>query len=119
MSTNKAVVRVSDSERQQLETYLYWQSLPIGDRLSGVWDVSEAAYSFAAAFKGVPIDDAEGSQRLLRAFNEHGVRYLIVGGYALVFTLNPEQQRTSISSSGLTKRTVLLFITRSPNTAHL
>ena len=65
MSTNKAVVRVSDRERQQLETYLYWQSLPVGDRLSGVWDVSEAAYSFAAAFKGVPIDDAEGSQRLI------------------------------------------------------
>ena len=63
MSDDKRVRRVTDAERQQRETYLYWQSLPIGDRLSAVWDVSEAAYSFAAAFKGVPINDAEGSER--------------------------------------------------------
>lgn len=62
MTTNKQVQRVTNAEQQQRETYLYWQSLPIGDRLSAVWDVSEAAYSFAAAFKGVPIDDAEGSE---------------------------------------------------------
>jgi hypothetical protein len=65
MSTNKAVVRVSDSKRQELETYLYWQSLPVGDRLSAVWDVSEAAYSFSAAFKGAPDNDAERSKRFV------------------------------------------------------
>ena len=65
MSTDKQIRRVSDSEQQQLETYLYWQSLPVGDRLSAVWDVSEAAYSFSAAFEGVPVDDAERSQRLV------------------------------------------------------
>jgi hypothetical protein len=54
---------------------------------------------------------------LLRAFNEHGVKYLIVGVMPLVFTLNPEQQRTLISSSVLTNPTVLPFITPSPNTA--
>jgi hypothetical protein len=63
MITDKRVRRVTDTEQQQRETYLYWQSLPVGDRLSAVWDVSLAAYSFAAAFKGVPIDDAEGSER--------------------------------------------------------
>jgi len=63
MSSDKSVRKVTDAERQQRETYLYWQSLPIGDRLSAVWDVSEAAYSFAAAFKGVSIDDAERSER--------------------------------------------------------
>jgi len=65
MSSDKQVRRVTDAEQQQRETHLYWQSLPIGDRLSAVWDVSEAAYSFAAAFKGVPIDDAERSERLV------------------------------------------------------
>ena len=64
MSADKRVRRVTDVEQQQLETYRYWQSLPIGDRLSAVWDVSEAAYSFAAAFNGDPIDDAERSERL-------------------------------------------------------
>lgn len=63
MSADKSVRRVINIEQQQLESYRYWQSLPIGDRLSAVWDVSEAAYSFAAAFKGVPIDDAERSER--------------------------------------------------------
>jgi hypothetical protein len=63
MSTDKRVRRVMDTQQQQRETYLYWQSLPIGDRLSAVWDVSEAAYSFAAAFKGVPIDDTERPER--------------------------------------------------------
>jgi hypothetical protein len=62
MSIDKRVRKVTDTRQQQRETYLYWQSLPIGDRLTAVWDVSEAAYSFAAAFKGVPIDDAEGSE---------------------------------------------------------
>ena len=63
MSAHKRVQKVTDTEQQERETYLYWQSLPIGDRLSAVWDVSEAAYSFAAAFKGVPIDDTERSER--------------------------------------------------------
>jgi hypothetical protein len=63
MMADKQVRRVMDTEQQQRETYLYWQNLPVGDRLSAVWDVSEAAYSFAAAFKGVPINDAERSER--------------------------------------------------------
>ena len=63
MSTDKRVRKVTDTEQQQRETYLYWRSLPIGDRLSAVWDVSEAAYSFAAAFKGVPADDAKAFER--------------------------------------------------------
>lgn len=74
MSANKTIRRVLDTEQQQLESYRYWQSLPIGDRLSTVWDISEAAYSFAAAFKGAPIGDAGSLKDLLRAFNENGVR---------------------------------------------
>lgn len=63
MSENKTIRKVTDTEQQQEETYAYWQTLSIGDRLSAVWDVSESAYSFAAAFQGVPIDDAERSER--------------------------------------------------------
>jgi hypothetical protein len=65
MSTDRRIRRVTETEQQQLETYCYWQSLPIGDRLSAVWDVSESAYSFAAAFNGDPSDDAERSERLV------------------------------------------------------
>jgi hypothetical protein len=61
-NADKTIRRVIDPEQQQAETWRYWQSLPVGDRLSAVWDVSEAAFSFAAAFKGVPANDAQGSE---------------------------------------------------------
>jgi hypothetical protein len=65
MTVDKTVRRVTNPEQQEAETYGYWQSLTIGERLSAVWDASEAAYVFAAAFKGVPVDDAQGSDRAI------------------------------------------------------
>jgi hypothetical protein len=65
MSIDKTIRRFVDPARQQMEAYRYWQSLPLGDRLSAVWDVSEAAYSFAAAFKGGGAGDTKGSERVL------------------------------------------------------
>ena len=65
MSMDKTIRRAPDPIQQQQESYDYWQSLPIGDRLSAVWDVSQAAYSFAAAFKGVSTHDAPRSERTL------------------------------------------------------
>jgi hypothetical protein len=65
MSADKTVRRVTDAEQQQAETYRYWHSLTIGDRFSAVWDVSEAAFTFAAAFKGNRTNDAQGSERTL------------------------------------------------------
>ena len=62
---DKTVHRVTNPEQQEAETYGYWQSLTIGERLSAVWDASEAAYAFAAAFKGVPVNDAQGSERAI------------------------------------------------------
>jgi len=63
MSIDKTIRRAPDPATQQAETYRYWQSIPIGDRLSAVWDGSQAAYAFAAAFKGVASDDAPRSER--------------------------------------------------------
>ena len=65
MATDKTIRRVTDSQQQQLETYRYSQSLPVGDRLSAVWDASQAAYTFAAAFKGAPLHDDRGSKRTI------------------------------------------------------
>ncbi len=65
MSADKTIRRVTDLEQQQAETNRYWQSLSVGDRLSAVWDASEAAYGFAAAFKGAPVNDAKGSERAI------------------------------------------------------
>jgi hypothetical protein len=65
MAIDKTIRRVSEPAEQQAESYRYWQSLPIGDRLSAVWDVSEAAYAFAVAFKGAASDDATGPKRVI------------------------------------------------------
>lgn len=65
MSADKTIVRITDAEKQQAETSRYWRNLSVGERLSAVWDVSEAAYSFAATFKGKLSDDAPKSQRLI------------------------------------------------------
>jgi hypothetical protein len=60
---DKTIRRVDNLEEQQAESYHYWQSLPVGERLAAVWEVSEAAYAFAAAFKGAPSDDEQGHER--------------------------------------------------------
>ena len=65
LGTDKTIRRITEPEQQQAETYRYWQSLPIGERLSAVWDISAAAYSFAAAFKGAPSNDARRLQRTI------------------------------------------------------
>ena len=52
MSEDKEIRRVTDPEEQEMETYRYWQSRPIGERLIAVCEVSQAAYEFAQAFKG-------------------------------------------------------------------
>jgi hypothetical protein len=63
LSANRTIRKVVSPEQQQAETYRYWQNQPIGARLSAVWDVSAAAYAFAAAFKKGPLHDARRPQR--------------------------------------------------------
>lgn len=65
LSINKIIRRAAEPEQQQEDTYRYWQSLSIGERLSATWDVSAAAYAFAAAFKGAPPNDARRPQRTI------------------------------------------------------
>ena len=89
MGTNKTIRRITEPEQQQAETYRYWQSLSVGERLSAVWDISAAAYAFACDFKGLHAKMPEGLKELLRAFNDHGVKYLIVGGYAFGVQAEP------------------------------
>lgn len=66
MGHDKAILRIDDPCEQEQATLRYWQSLPLGERLSAVWDASEAAWSFAAAFKGGSPDyDARRLERTL------------------------------------------------------
>ena len=59
----KTLRRVSDLDEQQAETYRYWQSQSVGARLIAISEVSQAAYAFAGAFKGVPANDEQGLSR--------------------------------------------------------
>ena len=63
MSPDKTIRRVTDLKAQRLETYRYWRSQSVGDRLSAVWETSETAYAFAAAFKGSPLHDEHRPDR--------------------------------------------------------
>jgi len=66
MNPDKTILRIRDPREQEQATLRYWRRLPLGDRLTAVWDLSEAAYSFAAAFKGGPSDyDARRFERTL------------------------------------------------------
>jgi hypothetical protein len=59
---DKTIRRINDPEEQEIETYRYWQSRPVGERLLAVCELSEAAYSFAADFRGETAHDDEGLQ---------------------------------------------------------
>jgi len=48
---DKTIRRVTDLEEQQAETYRYWASRSIGERLKAVCETTESAYAFAAGFK--------------------------------------------------------------------
>jgi hypothetical protein len=65
MRENLRIRNVRDLDQQRQETVEYWQSRPVGERLSAVWELSEAAYSFAASFKEVRTNDAQRPQRAL------------------------------------------------------
>jgi hypothetical protein len=45
LNPNRAVRKVASVEEQEAENYSYWQSIPVGDRLVAVCELSEAAYS--------------------------------------------------------------------------
>jgi hypothetical protein len=62
---DKTLRRVADLDEQQAETYRYWQSQSIGARLIAVSELSQQAYAFAAAFKGVPDPVSDDAQERL------------------------------------------------------
>lgn len=60
---DKTLRRVTDLDEQRAESYRYWQSQSIGARLIAVSELSQAAYAFAAAFKGESANVKQGLSR--------------------------------------------------------
>jgi hypothetical protein len=56
---DKTIRRITSTEEQDAETYRYWQRRPVGERLLAICELSQAAYSFAAGFRGVAGDDGD------------------------------------------------------------
>jgi hypothetical protein len=60
---DKTIRKVTDLEEQQAETYRYWASRPVAERLAAVCELSESAFAFKERFKGVPVDADCGRSR--------------------------------------------------------
>ena len=45
LNLGRVVRKVSSLEEQEAENYRYWQSIPVGDRLVAVCELTEAAYA--------------------------------------------------------------------------
>jgi len=60
---DKTIRRVTDIEQQQAETYRYWQSRPVGERLLAVCELSESTYAFAAGFERISHEPDERLER--------------------------------------------------------
>ena len=53
---------VTDPEEQQAETYRYWQSVPVGERLNAVMELSKTLYSL----RGVRFDGPRPPRDIVR-----------------------------------------------------
>jgi hypothetical protein len=42
---DKTIRVVTDFREQQAETYRYWRSVPVGERLNAIMELSKTAYS--------------------------------------------------------------------------
>ncbi len=49
LDPNRVVRKAASVEEQEAENYRYWQSIPVGDRLVAVCELTEAAYAIREA----------------------------------------------------------------------
>ena len=62
MSANRTIRRVTDLKAQRMESYRYWQSRTVAERMDAVEEVVREAY-FA---KGIDLDRKPSDRRLVR-----------------------------------------------------
>ena len=75
---DRAVRVFSSFEEQEAESYRYWAALPVAERMHATWSLSHRS-----VLEGDTMLPLTANYRdMLELFAKHGVRYLIVGGYA-------------------------------------
>jgi len=80
----KTIRKYSSYKPMKADEYRYWQSRPVHERMDAVSELTTAAY----ALKGMT-PDVPRLQAAVSAFHAHGVKYPIVGGYAVSFHGQP------------------------------
>jgi hypothetical protein len=59
---DKTIRIVTDFKEQQAETYRYWQSVPVGERLNAIMQLSKTAYSM----RGMRFDGPRPPRNIVR-----------------------------------------------------
>ena len=68
LNPSRAVRKVSSVEEQEAENYRYWQSIPAGERLVAVCELTEAAY----AIRGADHNANQGHERTHQRVQRRG-----------------------------------------------
>ena len=68
-------------DEMNADEYRYWQSRPAHERLDAVEEMIQTAYALKVGRWSRMYQDYKD---LLSAFHAHGVKYLIVGSYAVI-----------------------------------
>jgi len=58
-AVDKTIRVVTDFKEQQAETYRYWRSVPVGERLNAIMQLSKTAYTM----RGLRFDDGQRPAR--------------------------------------------------------
>jgi hypothetical protein len=59
---DKTIRRVTDFKEQRLETYRYWRSRPLSERLGAVSDIARESY----LSKGIDVDARPSNKTIVR-----------------------------------------------------
>jgi len=59
---DKTIRVVTDFKEQQAETYRYWQSVPVGERLDAIMKLSKTSYSM----RGMRFDGPRSPRHIVR-----------------------------------------------------
>jgi hypothetical protein len=78
--------KYTDYDEMKADEFRYWQGRPAYERLDAVEEMIETAYASRDGRSSLMYRDYKD---LLSAFQSHGVKYLVVVGFAVIYHLQP------------------------------
>ena len=87
---DKTIRKYASFDEMKTDEYRYWQSRPVHERMDAVEEMIQTAY----ALKGWELEpDVPRLQRPLSVFQSHGVKYLVVGGFAVIIKADGRSEK--------------------------